>query len=162
MASGTFNAAKGKVAYYAANLGAGRIRYLMLKAVEAETTLRDRTNLATSGTGLFVAGSGNTECDFTNYARGTLTGLSSTPDNTNDWMDVLASLPGITNAGGGVNNTIAKVITYYDPASNDNVTNAILLTYHDLINPTTGAAAATSGVTLTIQNPTTGGFFRAQ
>lgn len=158
MAAGVFNNAKGAFAYYIANPGAGRIRALMLKTVEAEATLLDRTNLLTSGTGL-LQGS-NVECNFTNYARLTVTALSAVPDNTNDWKDITGTFGTITNAGGAVNNTIAKVITYYDPASNDNATNAILLTYHDLINPVTNAVAVTDGTSLTIGVPSPG-FARA-
>jgi hypothetical protein len=98
-----------KVLDSAANLGV-----MLLKASEGDAGLRDRTTLAT-----ILGAAGNTEADFTNYARKTgLTGTVTT-DAANNRQDV--DMPDQTwlAAGGATNNTLVKAIIYYQDSAAD-------------------------------------------
>jgi hypothetical protein len=144
MADGVFNIAKGAVAEKIRD-SAAVCGMLLLKANEAEATLRDRATVAA------VLSNGNTEADFTNYARKTgLTG-SITVDNTNDRVDVDIPDQTWSTAGGASNNTLTKLIVFYEEAAAD--ATRIPLTHHDF-------AATTDGSDLTAQ-VNSAGFFRA-
>lgn len=136
MANGVFNISKGraveKIADAATNVGV-----MLLKANESESTLIDRTDLAD-----LIAQAGNTEADFTNYARKTgLTG-TITVDNTNDLVDVDFPDQTWTSAGGASNNTLTKAVVYYEEAAAD--ASRIPMTHHDF-------AATTDGTDLNLQ-----------
>src|SRR6185295_18152312 len=104
--------AKGAVAVKIRD-SAANVGILLLKANEAEATLRDRDDLAA------VLANGSTEADFTNYARKTgLTG-SITVDDTNDRVDVDVADQTWTSAGGGTNNTLTKLVIAYQESAAD-------------------------------------------
>jgi hypothetical protein len=143
MADGVFNVAKGKVAEKVADTPAN-LGVLLLKTAEADTALRDRTTVAD-----ILAG--NTEANFTNYARKTAITGTVTVDQANDRTDV--DMPDQTwaAAGGATNNTLVKLIVYYEEAAAD--ATRIPLTHHDF-------AVTTDGTDLTAQIAAAG-FFRA-
>lgn len=144
MADGVFNIAKGAVAEKIRD-SAAAVGMMLLKANESESTLRDRDDLAA------ILANGNTEADFTNYARKTgLTG-SITVDDTNDRVDVDVADQTWTAAGGASNNTLTKLIVYYQESAADS--GRVPLTHHDF-------AATTDGSDLTAQ-VNAAGFYRA-
>jgi hypothetical protein len=108
----TFNISKGAVAEKIRD-GATACGMLLLKAAEADATLKDRDDLAA------ILANGSTEADFTNYARKTgLTG-SITVDDTNDRVDVDIPDQTWTSAGGASNNTLTDLIIYYQESAAD-------------------------------------------
>lgn len=130
MADGVFNIAKGAFAEKIRD-GATNVLVLLLKANEAETTLRDRDDVAA------ILANGSTECDATSYARKTgLTG-TITVDDTNDRVDV--DLPDQTWAplGGAANNTLTKLIVAYQESAADS--GRVPLTHHDFALTTDGS-----------------------
>jgi hypothetical protein len=144
MADGVFNIAKGAAAEKIRD-GATNCLMLLLKANEAEATLRDRDDVAA------ILASGSTECDATNYARKTgLTG-TITVDDTNDRVDVDIPDQTWTALGGASNNTLTKLIIAYQEAAAD--ANRIPLTHHDF-------AVTTDGSDVTVQINASG-FYRA-
>lgn len=130
MADFVFNIAKGagieKVRDSAANLGV-----MLLKANEAEATLKDRDDLAA------ILANGSTEADFTNYARKTALTGTITVDDTNDRVDL--DMPDQTwaGAGGATNNTLTKLIIFYQEAAAD--ASRIPLVGLDFAETTTGS-----------------------
>ena len=131
MADGVFNIAKGAFAEMVRD-GATNVLIMLMKANEAEATLIDRTDLAD----LLVEG-GNTEADFTNYAR--ITGITGTVtvDNTNDRVDVDIPDQTFSSAGNGANNTVTKLIVAYENAAAD--ATRVPLTHHDFSVTTDGS-----------------------
>ena len=142
MAGDVFNISKGKVNEYMARVKANdpansAIVIVLLKVTEVDATLIDYDNLS-----LLLASAGNTEADFTNYARKVLTDTeitAPTPDDTGDKQD--ADLPDQTwtSAGGTLDNTLVKMIVCYDgdtTAGDD--TNIVPLTFHDFSATTNG------------------------
>ena len=83
MADGVFNIAKGKAAYYSGQAGTGNaaLVVVLLKVAEADDTLDNYDTLA-----LLLAGS-NTEADFTNYARKSVTSVTETINDTANTVD---------------------------------------------------------------------------
>jgi hypothetical protein len=144
MADVVFNVAKGKVAEKVADTP-GNLGMLLLKVVEADATLKDRTTLAD------ILGAANTEANFTNYARKTGIVGTVTIDQANDRTDVDAPDQLFAAAGGGTNNNLVKVIIYYEEAAADGT--RIPLTAHDFV-------VTTDGTDLTVQFAAAG-FFRA-
>lgn len=135
MANGFFNIAKGAFVEKFRD-GAANGLVLLLKANEAEASLVDRDELAA------VLANGNTEADFTDYARKTgLTG-TITVDDSNDRVDVDLPDQTWTGAGGAVNNTLTKLIVAYQESAADS--GRIPLTHHDF-------AATTDDSDLTAQ-----------
>lgn len=156
MADIVFNIAKGKVNEYHDRVDTNdpansAIIVVLLKVAEADATLRDYDTLAA-----LLAGA-NTECDFTNYARKTLTDTAttaSTTDDTNDRRE--ADLPDQTwtAAGGALNNTLVKLLVCYDADTTTGTdANIIPLTAHDF-------SGTTNGGDITAQFAATG-YFRA-
>lgn len=91
---------------------ASAIVLVLLKAAEADAVLEDYDDL-----GALLGAAGNTEADFTNYARKTLTDtdiVSSAVDDTNNRRE--ADLPDQTwsSAGGAANNSLVKLLVCYD------------------------------------------------
>lgn len=145
MADGVFNIAKGRVAEKAADDNT-KFGVLLLTAAEAKTALEDHDDVAA-----LLGAAGNTEAAFTNYARKTpLTG-TLTVDDAGDVVDI--DLPDQTwvSAGNGVNETLAKLIVFYEEAAAD--ASRIPCTHHDFV-------ATTDGTDLTAQF-NAAGFYRA-
>src|SRR3954468_7106074 len=111
MADIVFNVAKGAVAEKVRD-DPTKIGVLLLKTVESDALMKDRTTIAD-----LLAGS--TEANFTNYARKTAITATLTVDQANDRVDV--SIPNQTwaAAGGATNNTLAKAVLFYDEGGTD-------------------------------------------
>lgn len=151
-----FNVAKGKVNEYLARVDGNdpansAIIVLLLKVSEADGTLQDYDTLGA------LLGGANTEADFTNYARKTLTDANITapsPDDTNNRQDGAIGNLTWTAAGGASNNTLVKMLVCYDSDTTGGTdANIIPLTAHDF-------AITTNGSDLSATEPA-GGFFRA-
>lgn len=112
MADIVFNIAKGKIAYYAGlpATNDALIAVALKSGQDADATLVDYDTLAA-----VLAGANNHECDFTNYARQTLSSVTVTVDDTNDRVDIDAADFTIAAAGGTTNNTGGKWLICYDP-----------------------------------------------
>jgi hypothetical protein len=118
MANITFNIGKGRIVELYKNVKSNNpansaFVVVLLKAAEADAVLKDYDDLS-----LILAEAGNTEADFTNYARKTLTDADiaalPSPNDTTDayeltWPDLVYS-----SAGGATNNTMTKLILCYD------------------------------------------------
>ena len=145
MADGVFNIAKGAAAEMVRD-GASNLGMILLKANETEADLIDHDNLS-----VLIGAAGNTEADFTNYARKTgLTG-SITVDDTNNRVDIDVPDQTWSSAGGAANNTLTKLIVYYENSASD--AGRVPLTHHDFAITTDG-----SDVTAVIN---ASGFYRA-
>ncbi len=158
MADEVFNIAKGHVNEYVDRINGNdpsnsALIIVLLKAAEADATLRDYDDLDT-----LLTQAGNTEADFTNYARKTIddTGVTgSAVDDTNDRKESdITTDPVWTSAGGATNNTLVKLLICYDSDTTSGTdANVVPLTHHDF-------SVTTDGNDLTAQLPTEG-FFRA-
>lgn len=130
------NIAKGRFAEFC-NLPAASdsILVVLLKGtVQVDDTLNNHVSLAT----LLAA---NTECDFTNYVRKTVTAsVTVTFDNTANSVSV--DMPDLTwtSAGAAVigNNTITAAIICYSPATGSADSAIVPITKHTLNSTTTG------------------------
>ena len=142
MADGTFNISLGKVAAYHDRVNANDpansvLVVVLLRVSEADATLEDYDTL-----NALLGAAGNTEADFTNYARKVLTDsdiTASAVDDTNN--RVRCDIPNQTwsSAGGAANNTLTKVlICYDDDSAGGNDTNLIPLTHFDFTPTTNG------------------------
>lgn len=140
MADFVFNIAKGKFAYYAGLPAANdALIIIILKSASLETdaTLKDYDDLAS-----LLAGTSD-ECDFTNYARKTVTSATVTPDDTNDRVDTDFADQTWTSAGGASNNTTGKVLVCYDPDTTGGTDSSVIpLTAHDFVVTTDGSDLA--------------------
>lgn len=151
MADFVFNKSKGKIRYYAEQVGVANaaLVVILVKAtgLEADPTLRDYNDLAT----LFA---GTTkEAVFTNYARKVIT-LAPTinQDNSNDWVDIGMGMANLTfaTAGGAVNDNLGAVIFAFNPNTLSGTdANLVPLTKHDFV-------ATTNGTDLILAVPSTG------
>lgn len=129
MADFVFNIAKGAAAEKVRD-DATKLGILLIKTAESDAAMKDRATLT-------AVLSGSTEADFTNYARKTgLTG-TLTVDNTNDRVDLDVGDQTWTSAGGASNNTLAKLIVFYEDAAADGT--RIPLTAHDFVVTTDGS-----------------------
>lgn len=131
MADFVFNIAKlaaaEKIRDAATNVG-----FMLLKAAEVDATLKDYDDLAA-----LLVPAGNTEADFTNYARKTgITGVI-TVDDTNDRVDIDIPDQTFTSAGGAANNTMVKAVTYYEDAAAD--ATRVPMSAHDTTAVTDGS-----------------------
>jgi hypothetical protein len=148
----TFNACKGEVKSLAALPAANDaliVVLLKLTGLQADLTLADYTDLAA------LLAASNDECDFTNYTRKTLTGVTNTVDNANNWLDTDAVDFTYAAAGGATNNSIGKALICYDgdtTAGTD--ANIRPMTAHAFTATTDG-----NDLVVTIA---TGGFWRGQ
>ncbi len=131
MADGVFNVAKGAFAEKIRDAGSKSI-VLLLKANEADATLVDYDDLAA-----LLAAAGNTEADFTNYARKTAITETLTVDDTNDRVDVDIPDQTWTSAGGATNNTLTKLIFAYEESAADS--GRIPISHHDFAVTTDGS-----------------------
>lgn len=152
-----FNIAKGHVNEYVNRVASNdpsnsAIIVVVLKAAEADATLEDYDTLSA-----LLAAGGNTEADFTNYARKTLTDATvnaPTVDDSNNWKESSIGDQTWSAAGGTTDNTTAKLLVCYDPDTTGGDDSSIIpLTSDDFV-------ATTNGQDLTaLEDPN--GFFRA-
>lgn len=126
---------------------------VLLKAAEVNAVLEDYDDLSA-----LLAAAGNTEADFTNYARKVLTDVElatlPVPDDTNNRYEI--DIPNQTwvLAGGATNNVLVKVIICYDAdTASGTDANIIPLAHYDF-------AATTNGTNMTAEAHANG-FFRA-
>lgn len=157
MAQGTFNVALGRVNELHERVNNSdptnaALVVVLLKAAEADAALEDYETLDA-----LLTQAGNTEADFTNYARKVLTDTDITASTVNHTTNKRAStIPNQTwtSAGGASNNTLVKRIICYDPDSTGgDDTTLIPLTHADF-------AATTNGQDL-VDNVNPGGYFEA-
>ena len=157
MANGVFNIAKGRVNELMLRVDTNdpansAIIVTLLKASVADATLEDFDDLAA-----ILADAGNTEADFTNFARKTLTDTdvtTPTPDDTNNRQEADIPDQTFTSAGGASNNTLVKMLICYDSDTTTGTdSNIIPLTHHDF-------SVTTNGGDIIAQIAATG-FFRA-
>lgn len=152
MADRIFNIAKGRFVYYTSQVGVGNagLVVMLLKAAETEADLVDRTDFSN-----LLGQAGNTEADFTNYARKILGAASVAVDNTNDRADTDFTDQTWTTAGGASNNSIVRAVVGFDPDTTGGTDGDIIpLSLHDFV-------VTTDGSDLTLQ-VNTAGFGRAQ
>ncbi|HYJ33842.1 MAG TPA: hypothetical protein VE326_11535 [Candidatus Binatia bacterium] len=150
MSDGVFNVAKGALRFYAGLPAANDalVAVLLKAGVESDAILTDHLSLAS-------ALAANAECDFTNYARMTLTGVVTNEDDAADAVAFDANDFTYVAAGGASNNDVAKLLLCYVPdttAPSDAAT--VPLTYHDCV-------FTTDGTNVTVQLAAAG-FARAQ
>jgi hypothetical protein len=139
MADIVFNVAKGAVAEKIRD-DPTKVGVLALKVAESDALMRDRATIT-------AVLSGSTEADFTNYARKTGITATLTVDNSSDWAQVAIPSQTWTSAGGATNNTLAKLVIFYDEGGTDGT--RIPLTAHDFVVITDGSdltAQVTAGV----------------
>ena len=159
MADGVFNIAKGRgVEWYSivksnhhAN-SAFIVVLLIATGLEADDVLNNHDDLSA------LLAAANDQATFTNYARKTLTDVElaalPAPDDTNNRRDL--DIPDLlwTSAGGGVNNTLGKLIVCFDDDTTGGTdANIIPWTFHDF-------TVTTDGTDLTAQI-NVAGLFRA-
>lgn len=130
MADGVFNIAKG-AARQLADDNADSLVVLLLQANESESALIDHDNVDD-----LLTAAGNTEADFTNYARKTGLTEITTVDDTNDVATIDVANQTWTSAGGASNNTLTKLIVAVATGAGD--TNLVPLTHHDFALTTDG------------------------
>lgn len=128
MADGVFNVTKGSVAEKVTDASTS-LGILLLKVAESDASLEDRTTVADILTG-------NTEADFTNYAR--ITGITGTVtrDYTGNVTDVDLPDQTWTSAGGTADNDLVKLVIFLDEGGTD--ATRIPLTHHDFVVTTNG------------------------
>lgn len=135
MADGVFNIAKGKAGYYCTLPAANdALIVVLLKAAESDSLLLDYDTLAA------VLAGANTEANFTNYARKSVTSVTPTVDDSNDRLDVDFADQTWSSAGGALNNTLVKMLVCYDPDTTGGTDSDIIpLTHHDFAETTNGS-----------------------
>ena len=139
MADVASNRAKGAAHQLAISNGTA-FQVLLLKAAEADAALVDHLNVS-----VMLAAAGNTEADFTNYARKTGITVTPTIDNANEKVTITVPDQTWTAAGGAVNNTLVKAVLCVQTGADD--TTLIPISYHDWPRTTDG-----SDLTLTFTN----------
>jgi hypothetical protein len=135
MANQVMNIAKGRFVHYSTLPAANDALILVLlqdTGLDADDVLNNFDDL-----GALLAA--NTEADFTNYARKTITSVTVTVDDTGNLVDVDFADQTFTAAGGGTDNLILKAIVCYDPDTTGGADSAIIpLSHHDLNVQTDG------------------------
>lgn len=154
MADFTFNIAKGNVKYYCSLPAANdALVFCLFKAsgLEADAALKDHVSLTDIVTGP------SKEATFTNYSRKSFaSGITITVDNTNDRTDFSGT--GVITwaaAGGALNDTVAKMIMFYDP-------DTTVGTDADLVPVFAWDFNVITDGTDILANPSASGFGRAQ
>jgi hypothetical protein len=130
MADVVFNVAKGSAGEFAVD-DATKFGILLLKVAEADATLIDYDTVAA-----ILAGS-NTEADFTNYGRKTGLTATRTVNDTNNRVELDLANQTWTSAGGASNNTIVKLIVFYENAAAD--ATRVPISAHDFSVTTDGS-----------------------
>ena len=118
----------------------------LLKAAEADSAIVDHDDVSA-----LLGAAGNTEADFTNYARKTGVTATITIDDANDRVDLDIPDQTWTSAGGTTDNTLVKLVVGYEVTAADS--GRIPCTLHDF-------AVTTDGSDLTAQINASG-FYRA-
>ena len=113
MADGIFNIARGSVAEKVRD-GASAVGILLLQANETEADLVDHDTIAS-----LLGATGNTEANFTNYQRKTSITATLTVDDVNNKASIDIPDQTWTSAGGTTNNTLTKLIVFYDEGGTD-------------------------------------------
>jgi len=138
VADGITNVAKGKIRYYCelpAASDAILVVLLQSSGLESDDALADHADLAA------LLAASNDEATFTGYARKTITSVTITPDNTNNWVDMILANQTWDPAGGATNNTLGKLLTCYDPDTTAGTDSSVIpLTFHDFVWTTDGTA----------------------
>ena len=146
MADKVFNIGKGSAAQLCRDHPtAGQV--ILLKAAEADGALVDHADVAS-----LIAAAGNTEADFTNYARKTGLAFTVTVDDVNDETLIDIANQVWDTAGGTTDNTLVKAIIAVQTGGGDN--DLIPLVSLDFAVTTDG-----SDLSLVINS---NGFFRAR
>jgi len=158
MADVAFNIAKGRVVELYNRVESNdpansAFIVVVLKVTEADATLIDYDDL-----GALLGAAGNTEADFTNYARKVVTDTElatlPAPDDTNNRYEVDMPDPTWTSAGGASDNNVVKLLICYDSDTTGGTdSNIIPLAAYDFV-------ATTNGTDLVAQVDALG-FFRA-
>jgi len=131
MADGMFNIGRGTFGELAEDDNT-KFGVMLLKAAEADDTLNNYDDL-----NALLGAAGNTEADFTNYARKTsLTGTLSTDDAGNTRSIDFSDLTW-TSAGGASNNTLVKAVLFYDEGGTDST--RIPIAHYDFAVTTDGS-----------------------
>ena len=143
MADGAFNIAKGRAVEFYNRVKSNdptnaAFVVLLLKAAEADAVLGDYDDLAA-----LLAAAGNTEADFTNYARKTLTDADlvalPAPDDTNNRYEIDLPNQLFDNAGGALNNDLVKAVIAYDSDSTSGNDGGIVpIAHYDCVVTTNG------------------------
>lgn len=134
MANGVFNISLGRAAHYATLPAANdSLVVVLLKVAQVDDTLRDHDTLA-------AVKAANTEADFTNYARATAAGVVVNVDDTANLVDSDMNDVTWANAGGAVNNTLAKLLICYKPDTASADSAIIPMTFHDFVVTTDGSS----------------------
>ena len=158
MADQPFNIAKGRVVEFYNRVESNdpansAFIIVLLKVSEADATLIDYDDLST-----LLGAAGNTEADFTNYARKVLTDAEldtlPAPDDTNNRYDIDMPDRVYTSAGGASNNNLVKAIICFDSDTTGGTdANIIPCAHYDFV-------ATTDGSNLTLE-VNAAGFYRA-
>lgn len=126
MANGVFNIALGKVAYYSTLPAANDALILVpleTSGLVSDATLKDYADLST-----LLAGASNEQ---TTMGRKTITSVTVTVDNTNDWVTTDFADPVWTSATG---NAVSKLLVCYDGDTTGGTDSSVIpLTYHDFV-----------------------------
>lgn len=131
MADGVFVKSLGAARRYAENFGTA-FQVVVLKAAEADDTLNNYDTVSA-----ILAQAGNTEADFTNYARKTGLTVTINEDETNNLVDLDLPDQTWTAAGGTVDNTTAKALVCVQTGADD--TTLIPLVHLDYVRTTDGS-----------------------
>jgi hypothetical protein len=148
-----FNIAKGGVATYARlPAAADTLTWVLLQSsgLEADATLEDYTHMGTGAGGLTNAN--NLVATFTGYSMIDATGITVTPDNTNNRLDVDCVDPLWTPTTA---QSLGKIVLCYDPLGTHVLANMVPI-FADAFLVTTPVSGTISYVVAS------GGFFRAQ
>ena len=142
MANGVMNIAKGRANEFYRRVDGNDptnsvMVLVLLKVAEADATLEDYDDLSA-----LLGAAGNTEADFTNYARKTLddTDLASiTVDDSGNTQYFTFVDQTWTSAGGATNNTLVKLLVCYDNDSTGGTdANIVPISHHDFSATTNG------------------------
>jgi len=158
VAAYVFNIAKGRAVELYNNVKSNSPANSAFIVVLLKTTGLDAEDTMNNFDDLAAVLAANDECDFTNYARKTLTDSDiaalPAPDDTNNRRDL--DLPDLvyTSPGGASNNTVGAVLVCYDADTTGGADSAIVpISLHEL-------SWTTDGNNTTIA-PDAAGFFRA-
>ena len=142
MADGVFNISKGRGWELADRVEQGDpaasrlvVKLLTTTGLEADATLEDYDTFSA------IVTAANTEADFTNYGSGkviTAAGITLTTDDTGNTNYFTIADQTWTAAGGGTNNTLAKLIVCYDPLGTNVAANLVPISHHDFSATTNG------------------------
>jgi hypothetical protein len=125
-----FNISKGAFAEMIRDTGT-KTGVLLLKVVQADDALVDHNDIAA------LLAAANTEAVFTSYGRKIDVVETLTVDDTNNRVDVDIPDQTWSPAGNGANDTLVKLITFYNNGAGD--ANQIPMSHHDFAVTTDGS-----------------------